>query len=1381
MNNKKIITVFISCPMDVDKEANIVYNKCIEYSELLMSSENKIMIKPFYWKKDIVSEIDVTRNTLSVIMEQKRLKFEGKNEDIYIGIMWKRYGDNDKLEKGYSPTEQEYRWALDKQEKTGSPFIQFYFKKSSIGFPSTNKELAEIAKVNTFCESIRIKNCGAFSPFKTKKEFEEKIIKTLIYYIDKKVYITYKKKVPKKKYEFNELKLYISRRVYDFKDENKFYLIEQEKYSEDLVNLTQKNNKIVLLGDAGTGKTFELKYIAQYFSGDEKPLYPVYKSLNLYVNENLDDYLPKEWKKYIENPQIDENHLLIILDGFDEVKNKSIAQRKILAFCEKHPNTHFLISCRSNFYKKEKNEEFGTLNNFHSYSLLGLTKNQIRGYLNNKLTLKKSDEFLSDILSKKLNYLLEIPFYLINLVSSYNENGTLPKSKAEIFKFLLEKRIKLDEQKYNTKIELDQEKSRILNTLEKLALGMELLCKNQITVEEYHQIIPDKELKDLIKHSTCWERLKFEHNNFQEFLAAKALSKLEFSQIKEIITFSPEHKKIIPSWSNTISFLFSILNKDNTLLKELKNWIVETQPNILLCAEPDKIEKQTRVEIFKSIFNSYKEKNLWINSQKYNTWDLVKFGESEEVIVFLMSELSKENSSTSRNEALSLIGYFDKLYRKEKEIKEKLLSMIFDDEEDHNIKYRSLLNLSRLKITNEKDIEKIILKFKNSDDDNYRYAIYRLINKNRLNDKYIDVFLDGIKFSRRIYHREEKPLNIGEILQLEEGLANSKEITSLEKIIRYFKDNPDDIDNAYIERSFEIIIRNTIEIYKSTNNSSIFCIMLDFTTSFKERHYYDDFYKKIITFFEKTETLFNAFTKVYKMTIDLRKKMILLSNLSNNETLEFIIEEYENKNITNDFIVSYQNYLISYNSKYYESFNNLLIKKYGDKFKLQPQPDYKKQKEERLKRDIRLLFDKKAFIDEIKLIFEIIGKLNLNEDDLFKFDTDNWENRYYSKIIYDTLLSFANEKMILVESVIKTFNDSNYWDCFKIGNIYTLMNNKEYIPTDEQKKWIENWCISNVEIVNFKTASWLSVYLVYFMKELNFSYNQDVMLDILSFVTSLKSIDFIEKYVSPNKISERILLNLKEGIAIEEVLVNHINYCINNKLDEVLNYVYNYLLLYKKDNFRIKELRNASLKAILSLANDYKNLKETLVKIQDDYKWIIVDKLINKNIEITYIEKYLLNLLKSKNEDISFEASEYLIKLQNIEGLQYYVEYVRKNKKFRYNDWKESPFSKLTNIELTPLLIELLEIDFNEKIEQDKYESLYKHVTNAIKSIALYSEKNYLAVKLSIESFIKNNKKIKKINRLYYFLEDLELQFYINKSEAIEIKEVVSKLKELNF
>ena len=1381
MIEEKIVKVFISCPMDVNDEAEIVYNKCLEYSQLLMSSENKIQIIPFYWKKDIVSEINISRDTLDVIIEQKKRKFKGKDEDIYIGIMWKKYGD--KLSNtDFSPTEQEYQWALNRKKT----FIQFYFKKSDIEYPN-NEQLKEIFKVNDFQKKIQNSNSGMYKPFNVKDKFKKEIQKSLCYYIKNQTQLTYKKK-QKKKYSFGELKSYISRRVYDVKSENQFYLFDQEKYSEDLINLVQKEKKIVLLGDAGTGKTFEFRRVAQYFSDDDKPLHPIYTSLNLYVDQNLEDYLPSEWIKYLNDKEIDENHLLIILDGFDEIeaKYKHTAQKKILNFCEKHPQIHFLVSCRSNFYKTETKEESGTLYNFQSFALLRLTDKQVNEYLKKKVSHKKSDKFIADILSKKIYHLLEIPFYLINLVSYYIEEEKLPSSKAEIFYFLINKRLKLDEQKYNTTFELDSEKVRIYNTLERLALGMELLCKNQITMDEYHKIVPNKELRDLIKYSTCWKDLKFEHNNFQEYLAAKVLSGLEFNKIKEIITFAPEYKRIIPSWTNTISFLFSILDVNNQSLIELKNWIVKTQPNILLCAEPDKIENKIRFEVFRSIFNSYKKKGLWINIQKFSFWDFVRFGESSETLNFLMNEMSKGNPFVSRKEAIQLSGLFSNLYGRDIEIKEYLKSIIYSETK---LVYDSIYTLSNQNILNASEIDNIIQNYKDSDDDNIRFAIYKIINRNNLQDKYIDILLNGINLLHNGYNTEDKPINVSETYQIEKGLANAKKFQSLKKIISYVKNKPDSIRSSLIEKILEKITNNSVNIYKE-ENTPIFDIWFDLTIFLVKGHFIYNSYEKIVNFFEKTKTLNKAFLKVYEMELDLHDKMTLLSLFAENKAINFIIEEYEKKNISNGFVLSFQSHLRSFNDIIYQSFNKLLVSKFGDKFTLKPRSDYEKQRKKRLEKDMKLLFDKKSFIDEVKLIFQKIGKTNLKKDDLNKFDAENWDDRYYSELAYNIINDLIDKKEINLELTLREI-DKIDWEWFIVSNIHKEMINEKYIPTNEQKEWIENWCKSNVRKVNFKTAnikknnsysrSWLSVYLVYFMKEFDFSYNENVMLDILSFVTSLVSIEFVEKYINSRKVIQRILSNLKEGIEIEEVLVNHINYCINNELDEVLNYVYSYLLLHEKDSYRIKELRNVSLDAIFKLANDYQYLKETLLKIQDDYKWFIVDRLIKENKEIKFVENYLLKLLIKDNEEDAFEASEYLILLENKTGLEYYVGYVKNNNRFRYRYWKDSPFNKLTKIELIPSLIKLLKIDYEKNIIQDKYESLYKHVTNALKSIALFSEENFLTVKDSILLFIKNSKNLKNVNQLHYFIEDLEAQFYVNKSDSIDIDEVVSKLNELNL
>ena len=504
MNEEKIIKVLVSCPSDVQDEVKIIDKVCKQLSTIPKIQTKTEIIVYSYWLRNLTTPRITGKRPQDIInYDIKKL-----NPDIFIGIMWNRFGDPQ--ENNLTPTKEEFYIALDNYKKNRKPLIQFYFKNKPISL-NTQHDCEQKKLVLKFKE--RLSKLGVYNSFTdgvklpiefTENNFETQITNIIKFFFENFDSLTFKQKIQRiKKYKFKELKSYISRRVYDLQDEDKFYLFDPEKYSEELFNLVQKEKKIVLLGDAGTGKTFELEQVAQYYSDDDKPLYPIYTSLTLYVDENFEDYLPSEWKEYSENPQIKENHLLIILDAFDEVKDKSIAQRKILAFCEKHPDVHFLISCRSNFYKTESKEGSGTLNNFLSYSLLGLTKSQIMDYLINNLKSKRADEFIKNIYSQKLYYLLEIPFYLINLVSYYTENGTLPKNKADIFKYLLKKRIKLDEQKYNNDMELDKEKTQIFNTLEKLALGMELLCKNQISDDEYHKIIPDRDLRNLVKHSTC--------------------------------------------------------------------------------------------------------------------------------------------------------------------------------------------------------------------------------------------------------------------------------------------------------------------------------------------------------------------------------------------------------------------------------------------------------------------------------------------------------------------------------------------------------------------------------------------------------------------------------------------------------------------------------------------------------------------------------------------------------------------------------------------------------------------------------------------------------------------------------------------------------------
>ena len=99
---------------------------------------------------------------------------------------------------------------------------------------------------------------------------------------------------------------------------------------------------------------------------------------------------------------------------------------------------------------------------------------------------------------------------------------------------------------YKTTIELKKNKSDIISILDELALTMETLGRNLIYDEELNSILNKEEL-ELIQYSGLFQNNKlekyweFQHNNFQEYLAAKLLSNYNLEIIKNFISFPSDH------------------------------------------------------------------------------------------------------------------------------------------------------------------------------------------------------------------------------------------------------------------------------------------------------------------------------------------------------------------------------------------------------------------------------------------------------------------------------------------------------------------------------------------------------------------------------------------------------------------------------------------------------------------------------------------------------------------------------------------------------------------------------------------------------------------------------------------------------------------------
>lgn len=1189
---------------------------------------------------------------------------------------------------------------------------------------------------------------------------------------------------PKEKHP--EIPHYLSRKVCPAKEYSAIstFLLGNE-LSQDVVSVIEQCNRIVLLSDAGVGKTTELRRIARHFSEDETPLYPFLVHLNKYVGQRLSELLPSYWTK------IPEGQLLIILDGLDEIesKNKNDAIRQIELFSEQHSKSKIIISCRTNFYKTETKKSSGTLAGFSSHVLLNLDSMEIERYIKTRLRKRECPIFKRAIYDNQLQGLLGIPFYLERLIELYEANHTLPKSKAEIFEHLLIARIELDAEHFRTTIELHEKQEIIIETLERLALGMEVLGRNYITDDEFRKLVPNESLRTLTKYCTVWTKSEgdtitwqFEHNNFQEYLAARVLSRQSLQTVKDFASFKPDYQKLIPSWTNTLSLILSISDDP-----DLFHWILDNEPELVVKFEPDKIENATRIRIFKEIFNDYKAKQIWINRDKFRYKELARFGQSKEIIDFLLREAETATHYTTICNAIEILGYMEIPTSLRLHTRRVLVRHALSDDEGEIVQNHALVALTNLRLNSQRVVNQLVPKLQLSDSDEVRYGLYYLLHNSDCLDENIETFLDGIKHVRFDSSNISGKVRLaGEHWQLCMGLEKAKSPNAIMRIFTYFKDHPEDLDDAFLERSIPIIAENAANAY--LKEPSLFELAIELLTVLVGGHL-DKETRQFMRFFDKSETRLQAFKKVFAQRNSKKDRLIILATLADMKCIKFFVQQHEKLNMTDHDVWAFQNYLGWKNQELYLPFNELINQESGNKFVLPPRRDIAKERKLHRRRDIDLLFDKQAFIDELKLIFDTEKKQTFTSKELLDVEFRPWDERYFSDLAIRTLHRIARNQAVSLKTVTQIVDGWN-WDQFCINKT------REYLKDDEemaisraQKDWIATWCYSNLNKVNFRTAlltkpnretsaDWRAICLWFFLRSLNLTYQRDVLLDMLSFdwieKNQMLGIEYLEERIDETEITARILENLQEGIQNDDVLKNHIDYCKRKHIEEVLPFA----LREINNTDRNSNVRSVALETICELSETFSDLEQILPKITDDFKWNVVKELLNRDSK--YCHDFLLGKLTNGNEQEKLKAAEYLIELQDIKGLKHYVTWVKRYRKLPETWLYESPLRSLRVLESMPFLIQLLEISYQDDFVQGDFQRLDSVVLDVLSRIALQSDQHYDKIKEVVERFIKRRSSvINDVNFLYIFLERLEQSYYMAKSEKPTINDVLEKLKKI--
>src|SRR5262249_46172065 len=121
-NEVNLVRVFVASPGDVQEERNSMEGVVDELNRLFdaIAPERGVRVELMRWE---------TRAHPAGGRPQANINAQIRNYDIFVGIMWKRFGSppGDPTGRAQSGTEEEFNIAYDRWEKTGTPEILMYF------------------------------------------------------------------------------------------------------------------------------------------------------------------------------------------------------------------------------------------------------------------------------------------------------------------------------------------------------------------------------------------------------------------------------------------------------------------------------------------------------------------------------------------------------------------------------------------------------------------------------------------------------------------------------------------------------------------------------------------------------------------------------------------------------------------------------------------------------------------------------------------------------------------------------------------------------------------------------------------------------------------------------------------------------------------------------------------------------------------------------------------------------------------------------------------------------------------------------------------------------------------------------------------------------
>ncbi|MEP1096380.1 MAG: HNH endonuclease [Cyclobacteriaceae bacterium] len=1192
-----------------------------------------------------------------------------------------------------------------------------------------------------------------------------------------------------KKNPYPEVKSYIPRLLTSTRSEDSFNL---ESKSIDKILL--ENNRVTILGVAGSGKSIELDQLAHRFSEEDHFYFPIKIRLNTATDQDLEELLEIEYPPHINVP---EERRLILLDALDEVHAMyiDVVVRKIILYSQKYKKSKIIVSCRNNFYTTETDSRDAKLEGFRSFTINPLSEFSIYRYLNDSIS--NADEFIGQLRRKRFYQLLYSPFYLVSLVDFYKKEKEVPDSRRSVFEYLIRQRVKTDFNKFkNSGVSLNNYSLKIERKVEQLALVAESLGRNYLhEKEEVLELIQDNDLFEILKRTFLINKTKneskweFEHNNFQEYLAAKLLSNLDFKDILNFVSFAPEYTKVKPSWLNTLSFLFSLLG--DLKLQELSSWILKNEPDVLVRFEKDKIPLETREQLFIELYESYEEKGIIIRNEKFEADDLAYFvSDSVSVLTYLLDKIEATAERLLIHEAVRLLELFDHNGQFEERITAVLTAKIYDSDITDDVKRSCLYTLASLNIANPETTKKILDSNSLESSQSIRAGIYKYLQRSSEYEDNLEVVIKGVELYERRSSQSETSL-ADEGFHLKGLYEKINRIDNIKRILNWA--TAYDYQYGYDRVFFELVentLKKAISHYNDGQNE-IFDLVIKLLSSFS-RKYYREHGKEFKEFFKETNTELKAFKFFLNKSIESEDKKLDFSYgmaiACNENCVQYAIEEIKSGSFTESQIFLLRNVLgwdgdQSVREMYYQELLKIDPEKYFVK-----QIDYDALRKARREKDVELLFNREEFLQEVVKIFtEKEQKSELSWDDLYDYKKKHFNDEEMSnEIVVQTLRERARDKKnVSIGEIEELVNDEERWTWFQIHKLISLdTNNPDFIYSKTAKEFTTGWVLNNLKSADFKTAieykggnnyhyRYLELYIPYFTKRLDIEIPIESYLDFL-FVdcwllpvqrdekqreeSQYRVTDFVIEKSGLDTTKERVYQNLQTEKLIPPVMQNHFELCSIHGIEGITQIILNEI---NSDDFSEYDKRSL-VDNYLNLNGDTTNLFALLGSMEVELEFHTIEKLVDK--EHDGIGNYCIEKLNGTDDsELQLRYIRMIDKFDQSISITFIRDWIIQNKRLPER-W--SNFETLTNHNLN-YLIEIFEDAVKNKYGDDMWGNRNEYL-NAVIELGSKNDTNFHIVKSKIDFWIQEFDGTK---YLHYHKQRLEQLYYSAKSGEMTFEE----------